>query len=30
MTAIDLGDCETLLRTENKIPKEELLYMYII
>ena len=27
MTSIDLGDCETLLRRENKIPKEELLYM---
>ena len=27
MTAINLGDCEDLLRTENKIPDEKLLYM---
>ena len=27
MTSIDLGDCETLLREENKIPEEELLYI---
>ena len=27
MTAINLGDCETLLRAENNISEEELLYM---
>ena len=27
MTAIDLGDCENLLRKENNITDEEILYM---